>query len=199
MFGFAALAFLQPYALLIKIGLALVLLAVAAYAWHLFTDHYRDQGRAEVREKYTALLSACDASKMTPDNCALDWAQLKVNNATLEGNLNSCRSTLVNQSNGIKLSAEVGEQVRKATQQIIADARVREKNNEATQFVRELRTALTAPAAPTKEKECENLARAVDAASDRWLRYYSDPDAARKGGSVQSAPAPGGGALRISR
>lgn len=199
MFGFALPLVLQPYALLIKIGLTLVLLAVAAYAWHLFTDHYRDEGRAEVRKKYTALLSACDASKMTPDNCAFDWAQLKVNNATLEGNLNSCRNTLVSQSNGIKASAEVGEQIRKATQQIIADARMREKNNASNQFVQQLHAALTAPPAPTKEKECENLARSIDAASDRWLRYYGDTDAARKGGGVQSAPAPGGGALRISR
>ena len=46
------LAFLSPYKLIIK-GIALVLFVIALYAaWHKFTGHYIDIGKAQVQEKF---------------------------------------------------------------------------------------------------------------------------------------------------
>ena len=41
-----------PYGLLIRVGVALALAAAAWWAWHAFTDHYREQGRVEVRAEW---------------------------------------------------------------------------------------------------------------------------------------------------
>jgi hypothetical protein len=38
--------------ILIRIGAALALAAALAWGWHLFTGHYRDQGRAEIQAEW---------------------------------------------------------------------------------------------------------------------------------------------------
>ena len=43
-----------PYGLLLRIGLVLALAAAAAWGWHLFVNHYREQGRVEIRAEWDA-------------------------------------------------------------------------------------------------------------------------------------------------
>lgn len=43
-----------PVGLLIRVGIAIAIAVAAAYLWHLFTDHYREQGREEIRVEWEA-------------------------------------------------------------------------------------------------------------------------------------------------
>lgn len=199
MFGFTLPPILNPYVWLIKIVLAAVAVVAALYMWHLFTDHYREQGRVEVRTKYNALITKCDLSLMKPDACANDWTNLRSNNLSLTSDLSACQSVARLQGEQAKKNSDFGVQIRAEADRIIAQGKKNAEANSATPYVKSLEAKMSAPRAATKEKECENVIGTVDDAAARWLRYYG-PDAGKGARPQDGAGAgAGGGALRISR
>lgn len=195
MFGLPFLAFLSPYALFVKIGLVLLAVAAAAWAWHLFVDHYREQGRGEVRKEYQAVIAQCDAVGMKPNDCAADYAQTRANLVIVKGNFDKLTSQLKDQNAKVEELTAAGARSQAATKVLLAALAKQAKASD--DFVTKLRTASAVPAA-TKEKECEQAdAISIDAAARR-VQFFSGstPGAGSQDGGGAKA---GTGTMRISK
>lgn len=196
MFGIPLPGFAQPYALVIKIVLILIAVAAVAYALHVFFEHYREQGRSEVRKEYSALVAKCAALKQNPDKCAESWTQVEANNATLSANNVQLKFALKEQTDQVDRWIDAGKTAKAATARLLAELAKRQKENAA--YIAGLRVAVASPAPKSKEKECEEAdAISVDAA-DRRVRYFANSPASPKGGGNHGAD-PSAGSLRISR
>lgn len=187
---------LNPYMLWIKIGAALILVAACAWMWHLFVDHYREQGRVEVKALYAKLDAAClGAGQIKPDDCAKDYATSRENAARLKSANTALEGQIADQNMRVKTMSDAATAAQLTTKRILAE--LQKRSAESNDFVTKLRAASATPAA-TKEKECEDAdAISVDAAARR-VHYFSGSTPAAgsaNGGSVQTNP----GTLRIGQ
>ena len=109
------LDFLSPYTMLIKIGALIALALALAWCWHLFVDHYREQGRVEIRKEWDADKAA--RIKRTTELTLLLSGKLQVamgeadkakekRNVAFDGIANAGRSVAVGR--GIVIPADVG-------------------------------------------------------------------------------------------
>ena len=105
----------MPYLLIAKgIGLVLLLIALAV-GWHKFTEHYRDQGRAEIQAKWDAdrdarikrtteiVLELSGKLMEAKDEQANDERHIQEIFATVAADVGRVRST----AGGIRLPADV--------------------------------------------------------------------------------------------
>ena len=70
----------MPYLLLLKLGLVAILLGGGVLGVHKYNDHFREEGRAEVREEYKdKLIAAQDAAQK--ETAALNQKIKEANNA----------------------------------------------------------------------------------------------------------------------
>ncbi len=63
-----------PIGLLIRVGAALALAAALAWGYHLMAEHFREQGRAELRPEIATLQASIAATQARATSLALLWA-----------------------------------------------------------------------------------------------------------------------------
>ena len=188
--------FFGPYALIAKFVVIGLLVAAAGYALHVFFEHYREQGRIEVRTEYKALITKCDASKKKPDACAAEWTAMETNNATLTANNAELTGALGRQTLAVQEWMRSSEASKQATARVLEELRKRQAAN--ANYMNRLRTVAATPTVTTKEKECEEAAAISADAADRRLRYFGATPArpeGPRGGNVET----GTDTLRIGR
>lgn len=162
--GFAGLVTLIIYGVLAAGALA------AIYGvYHGISEHFAEQGRAEVRLKLAPLTDQCDRVKGSPTECALAWQRSIDDARTLAGNYARCQQAAAEQSAAIEAASAASVSAKAATAKILAEIAKRSVATQST--IRALTQAAATPAA-TKEKACEAADSILRDLSDRRMRYY---------------------------
>lgn len=180
--------------MLIIYGIAIAgLVAVAWAAWHSFTERYRDEGRAEVREKYGPVIAECDKRKLAPAACVDHWLAADRDRATATANLTGCQTAAASQSAAVTAAETAARDAKAATTRILADL-ARRSDATLAEIARLKQTAAT-PAASRKEA-CDEADSVLRALADRRMRH--NPGTAPAGGSPNRGPeGAGADTLRI--
>ena len=165
--------------LIIYAVLAAGAVAVLWAAWAGFTDSYRDEGRAEIRDQYGPIIAECDKRKLAPAACVDHWLAADRDQARAVANLAGCQAAAAAQSDAIAQAETAARDAKAATSRILAGLA---KRSDATLAeIARLRTIAATPAASRKEAgdEADILLRNTGA---RRMRYNPGP-AAVGGGS----------------
>ena len=178
---------------IVILGLVVAAFSAFAYAaWHSFTESYRDEGRAEVREKYS-VIGECDKRKIAPAACVDHWLAADRDRATATANLAGCQSAAAAQSEAITAAESAARDAKAATSRILADLA---KRSDATLAeIARLRTIAATPAASRKEA-CDEADSVLRALADRRMRFAPGA-AAAGGGSDGGGTGAGSSAVRI--
>ena len=167
--------------------------ALAWAAWHSFTESYRDEGRAEISEKYGPIIAECDKRQLAPAACVDHWLAADRDRAQASANLAGCQAAAKTQGDAVKAAEEAAADAKRATSRILADLA---KRSDATLAeIARLRTIAATPAASRKEA-CDEADSVLRALADRRLRFAPGPAAAgggQDGGGAGTSP----GAVRI--
>lgn len=188
--GFSGLIELALY------GIIIAAMCAAAYgAWHAFTEHYREQGRAEVHDEFAPLIDECARAKATPPACADMWRGAVRDSAQAQSNFDRCAAAAGEQSKAIAAAQEQAKKASDDARRILAAIAERSRATEAK--IDEFKRAAVSPAA-TETEACNEAKRVLSDLRDIRLRYYG-----AAGASAGSADRNGAGAgadtLRIGR
>lgn len=193
---------------------AIALGAMAWAAWHTFTESYRDEGRAEVRAQWSALIAQCetfDGAKKTrlpalADTCASAWLaavaarnRAEANAATWERNHGECSKALTSQSAAIEAADREVKAARELATRTLAEIAKRSKATEAK--IDEYKRAAASPAVSEKEA-CNAATRVLSELGAMRMRYdagRADAPAPGAGSADRNGSGSGPGSLRISR
>ena len=164
--------------LIIYAVLAVGAVAVLWAAWASFTDGYRDEGRAEIRDQYGPIIAECDKRKLAPAACVDHWLAADRDKAQAVANLAGCQTAAASQSAAVAQAETAARDAKAATSRILADLA---KRSDATLAeIARLRAIAATPAASRKEAcdEADILLRNTGA-----RRMRLDPGPAATGGS----------------
>lgn len=183
------------------LGYAIAAIAVGAIifaAWRAFTDQYRDEGRAEVRAEWAALISECEKTGKgaTAHSCAESWRAAVSNERQASANFARCDAAMKEQSTAVDEAKRRADAAIDTTRRILAEIA---KRSEATAAeVAKLRQIAATPAASRKEA-CDEAESLLAALAGRRLRWNPDGPAPGSGSSDGNGKGSGSGSLRISR
>lgn len=186
---------------LLLLGYAVAAIAVGAIifaAWRAFTNQYRDEGRAEVREEWAALISECEKTGKgaTAHSCAEAWRAAVSNERQASANFARCDAAMKEQSAAVDEANRRAETAITTTRRILAEIA---KRSEATAAeVTKLRQIAATPAASRKEA-CDEADALLTALATRRMRWHPDGPAPGSGSADGNGKGSGSGSLRITR
>lgn len=135
-----------PYGLIAKAIGVVVLVAALLYAWHRFTEHYREQGRDELRPQVTSLTKQRDESRSAEKQREAETA--------------ACVALTKKQSQSIEEAATVATAAQERARDAIERARRQSAKDAA--LIADLRARAAAPP-PAVAATCEQTMAATDA------------------------------------
>lgn len=151
--------------------------ALAWAAWHSFTESYRDEGRAEISEKYGPIIAECDKRQLAPAACVDHWLAADRDRAQASANLAGCQTASATQSAAVKDAETAAKNAKDTTSRILSALAKRDDATLAE--IARLRTIAATPAASRTEacNEADSVLRSMAA-----RRMRLDPGPAAVGG-----------------
>lgn len=164
-------------------------------AYSAVSEHFREQGRAEIRAELAPLSEQCAKTKGTPKSCAEAWQAAVDANRTLSADVEKMRIAVAAQDLAIAEAEDAARQAKAQSSKILAELA---RRSAATQSQIARLTALAATPAASREVACNEADSILRDLAARRLRYVGG-SASDGGGSDGNGTGSRSDSLRISK